>query len=189
MFLWQKKLISLENEKVFLRLPNRSDYIPWINLRNNNFSYLSCWEPDGALRKNSYSDFKIRVEWAKRGFKNKEVISMLIFRKPTLDLVGSITLENVKFGPFYSGYIGYWLGSEYYRQGLMSAALGSVINFAVRNWKITKISAATLPENTASINLLRKFNFSEEGIGRKYLKIKGNWRDHMIFSYLAPERK
>ena len=114
---------------------------------------------------------------------------MLIFRKPTLDLVGSITLENVKFGPYYSGYIGYWLGSEYYRQGLMSAALVSVVNFAVRNWKITKISAATLPENTASINLLRKFNFSEEGIGRKYLKIKGNWRDHMIFSYLAPERK
>ena len=44
---------------------------------------------------NSYRDFKIRVEWAKRGFKNKEVISMLIFQKPTLDLVGSITLENV----------------------------------------------------------------------------------------------
>ena len=189
MFLWQKKLMSLENEKVILRLANRSDYISWVNLRAKNFSSLACWEPDGALKNISYSDFKIRIKWAERGFKNKEVLSMVILRKPSLELVGSITLENIKFGPFYSGSIGYWLGSEYYRQGLMSAALGSVINFAVRNWKITKISAATLPENIASINLLRKFNFSEEGIRKKYLKIKGNWRDHMIFSYLAPERK
>ena len=140
MLLWQKKLISLENEKVFLRLPNKSDYIPWVNLRTNNFSYLSCWEPDGALRKNSYNDFKIRVEWARKGFKNKEVISMLIFRKPTLDLVGSITLENVKHSPFYSGYIGYWLGSEYYRQGLMSAALGSIIDLEEIIEKIEEVN-------------------------------------------------
>ena len=189
MFLWQKKLISLENEKVILRLPNRSDYNSWVNLRAKNFSSLACWEPDGALKNISYSDFKIRIKWAERGFKNKEVLSMVIFRKPSLELVGSITLENVKYSPFYSGYIGYWLGSEYYRQGLMSAALGSIIDFTVRNWKITKISAATLPENKASINLLRKFNFTEEGVGKKYLKIKGIWRDHIIFSYISPERK
>ncbi len=188
MFLWKRNLIFLEDEKVFLRLPNRSDYLSWKNLRKNNFSNLAQWEPGHPSKENSYRDFRIRVDWAQRGFNHKKVLSMLIFQKPSQNLIGSITLGNLKFAPFYSGDVGYWVGSKYCRQGYMSSALSSMICFAVKNWGITKISAATLPENKASINLLRKFEFVEEGIGKKYLKIKGIWRDHIIFSYLAPER-
>ena len=184
-----KNLIELSNEKVFLRLPIRSDYLDWAALRNDNISYLVLWEPSGALNKISYSNFKTRVNWARKGFKERKVLSMLIFQKPNLNLVGSVTIENIKFGPFYSSNIGYWVGSEYYKQGLMTSALSLMIEFVVKKWGITKISAATLPENTASINLLKKFRFHEGGIDRKYLKIRGVWRDHKIFSYLAPERK
>jgi [ribosomal protein S5]-alanine N-acetyltransferase len=44
------------------------------------------------------------------------------------------------------------------------------------------------PENERSIGLLRSLGFSEEGYARRYLKIGGRWRDHVLFALLADDR-
>ena len=78
------------------------------------------------------------------------------FNKSDKVLMGSATLENIIGRPFYSSNLGYWIGQEYRRLGYMSCAIRCLLEFAEVNWGITKVYAATLQENTASIELLKK---------------------------------
>ncbi len=36
-----------------------------------------------------------------------------------------------------------------------------------------------MPRNLPSLSLLRKLGFEEEGLARDYLKICGQWEDHL----------
>ena len=66
----------------------------------------------------------------------------------------------------------------------MTAALTGLLPFAFDHLCLHRISAATLPHNIASRTLLEKVGFSEEGFARKYLRINGEWQDHVIYAML-----
>lgn len=52
---------------------------------------------------------------------------------------------------------------------------------------INKIEAKIEPENTASIKLVEKLNFSQEGLLRQHEFEKGKYVDLAIFSLLKSE--
>ena len=45
-----------------------------------------------------------------------------------------------------------------------------------------------MAKNKQSQGLLKSCGFQEEGIARRYLKINGEWRDHILFARLADDR-
>ena len=49
------------------------------------------------------------------------------------------------------------------------------------------MEAATRLENEASRQLLLSVGFTPEGVARKYLKIDGDWRDHLKFAILRDD--
>jgi len=51
-----------------------------------------------------------------------------------------------------------------------------------------RLEAACIPVNLASIRLLTKCGFRQEGLARRYLKINGRWEDHLLFGRLADDR-
>ena len=119
MHLIKKRPFLLENGDIFLRFPDRSDYVNWVQVRRKNYHILKLYEPEGGFQNNSYLNFKRRIKWVKTGFKDHKVLSCLIFKKSSNELVGSITLESIMLHPFFSGSIGYWLDSDHYRSGYM----------------------------------------------------------------------
>jgi ribosomal-protein-alanine N-acetyltransferase len=44
-----------------------------------------------------------------------------------------------------------------------------------------------MPRNTASIRVLEKAGFREEGLALRYLKIAGVWEDHTLFAVTLEE--
>ena len=50
-----------------------------------------------------------------------------------------------------------------------------------------RLEAACVPTNEASRRLLMKVGFTQEGYAREYLRINGEWRDHLLFSYVATD--
>jgi len=60
--------------------------------------------------------------------------------------------------------VGYWLGKDYWQQGLMSEALRSVITLAFQCAEVMVLTAATDLANDASQNVLRKAGFTYGGI-------------------------
>ena len=71
----------------------------------------------------------------------------------------------------------------------MTEAVGLTLKFAFKNLKLHRVEANVQPQNLASIAVLRKNNFTEEGFSPKYLKIGGRWRDHERWAIIAENWK
>ena len=112
----------------------------------------------------------------------------LICRTDDDDLVGVANLSQIFHGPFRNAYLGYYAFAPHDGHGLMREGLELTIRQAFGPLRLHRIQANVQPENDRSIALLRSIGFTQEGYARRYLKIGGRWRDHLIFALLADER-
>jgi ribosomal-protein-alanine N-acetyltransferase len=66
------------------------------------------------------------------------------------------------------GSIGYELARPFWRQGIMSEALTAILALGFGEMGLNRIDAVVLPDNLASIRLLEKLGFCNEGLLREY---------------------
>ena len=52
------------------------------------------------------------------------------------------------------------------------------------DYKLHRIEANVMPKNKASLKVLKKLGFHEEGLAYNYLKINGKWEDHVYLALL-----
>ena len=175
---------KLTGERVFLRPPKRRDALKWQKLRMSSKSFLVPWEPSWDAASCSRRAYL-------RYFKNSNYLanmdraySFLIFKTDDKALLGGINIGNVRRGVSQSASLGYWIGEKYARNGYMKEALKLLIPSLFVDLRLNRIEAATLEENIASKSLLKKIGFKKEGVLRKYLKINGTWRDHILYGLL-----
>lgn len=187
--MWKKQEFHINTERCYLRLPKLNDFESWVNLRKNSEEFLSQWEPNRDSNFYSSSLFRSRVKWARQNFKEKKVIHAFIFRREDGSLMGAVTLDNVRKGAAQSGSIGYWLGKSYIKNGYMREVASAFIFYIFKNFDLSRIEAATLPENKPSRSLLEKIGFKYEGVAQSYLNISGRWRTHIIYSLLRDDRR
>jgi len=60
----------------------------------------------------------------------------------------------------------------------MSQALELTLAHAFGPLRLHRLEANIQPANTASIALVRRAGFVNEGFSERYLKVGGRWRDH-----------
>ena len=95
------------------------------------------------------------------------------------EIIGTIALSNVVMGAFCSAYLGYKLDEAQQGRGYMTAAVGMVVRHAFEELRLHRIEANVMPRNRASLRVLEKNGFENEGLSRAYLKINGVWEDHI----------
>lgn len=83
--------------------------------------------------------------------------------------------------------IGYDLGKAYWHQGFMTEALMEVLQFGFGKMELNRIEALVHPHNLASIRLLEKLRFQNEGVMRDYYFQGGMFHDSLRFSLLRKE--
>jgi [ribosomal protein S5]-alanine N-acetyltransferase len=171
-------------ESVLLRTPQMSDYPEWADLRAKSRDFLTPWEPLWAADELSRSSFRRRVRHYLRDLREDVGYALFVFDSDRGDLVGGLTLCNVRRGVTQACTLGYWIGAPYARQGHMTAAVRAVIPFVFDSLELHRLEAACLPANTASVRLLEKTGFTREGLARRYLKINGVWQDHLLYALL-----
>ncbi|VVN88251.1 GNAT family N-acetyltransferase [Pseudomonas fluorescens] len=100
-------------------------------------------------------------------------------------VIGVINFDQIVKGPFQACYLGYSIDSEYQGKGLMREALSQTISFVVRELDLNRVMANYEPSNQRSARLLKSLGFEREGYARKYLKLNGIWRDHILTSLIS----
>ncbi len=103
-------------------------------------------------------------------------------------LVGVVNVSEIVRGAFRSAYLGYYAFVPYQRRGLMAEAVALVVDEAFRRRGLHRLEANVQPGNRASIRLVKRLGFRREGFSRRYLRIRGRWRDHERWAILAEER-
>ena len=96
---------------------------------------------------------------------------------------GTIGLNNLSKG-MKRAEIGFELHPDFWRTGITSEAVKAVVDYSFTELGLQRMGAVTFLDNVASINLLEKHGFEQEGILRSYLFQNGQFHDARVFSVL-----
>jgi len=187
--LFRRRSVSILTARLSLRLPEHRDFREWAKLRHQSRAFLSPWEPIWAADHLSRASFTNRVYWSQRAVKNGNAMPLFVFHKEAGQLVGAITLDNIRRGPSQVGTIGYWVGQQYARQGFMSEAIIAMVAHAFGALDLSRVESACLPDNVASRGVLEKAGFKYEGVAQSYIQINGRWRNHVLYAALRGDRR
>ena len=145
-----------------------------------NRAFLEAFEP---IRNEDFFSLECQREIIKSEmaeFKEKTAFHFYIepIEQPS-KIIGSIGLNNVVWGPFCSAFLGYKLDRDFVNKGYMSAAVGMLTKYAFEELGLHRIEANVMPKNKASLRVLEKNHFINEGLSKYYLNINGVWEDHI----------
>ena len=116
------------------------------------------------------------------GKKNRSSCEFGIIQKSNNNLAGIIGITKIdKFQG--TATIGYWLGENYWRQGIMSEAFERILDFAFKTLKLRIIDIAAWTKNISSNALIKKMGFKYEGMRRKRGRTKATGEIYDVYVY------
>ena len=113
--------------------------------------------------------------------KSGSALNLLLFSKHADEpMIGECNFTNIVRGPFQACHLGYSIDRRQQGRGLMQEALTAAIRFMFDEQKLHRVMASFRPENERSGQLLARLGFEREGLAKAYLKINGEWADHVL---------
>ncbi|MDB5642639.1 MAG: ribosomal protein alanine N-acetyltransferase [Hyphomicrobiales bacterium] len=175
---------AIRGDGVYLRPLESRDHTAWAALRERSRDFLAPWEPTWPADDLTRSAYRRRLRRHGEEMERDEAYPFLIFREQDGELLGGLTLGQVRRGVSQTATLGYWMGEPFAGHGYMARAVRAAVTYAFANLRFHRIEAACLPHNSRSIRLLEGAGFRREGLARAYLRINGAWQDHVLFARL-----
>ena len=168
---------------VGLRPVRLRDGRAWSRIRLRDEEHLSPWEPMPPGR---WAEQNALLEWPGRwgGLRSLARAGAALPFAITVDgvFVGQLVVGSVSREPLLSGYIGYWVGADVAGRGVTTAAVALAVDHCFGRAGLHRVEATVRPENAASLRVLEKLGFRQEGLLRRYLEVEGDWRDHLLLA-------
>ncbi|HZA19149.1 MAG TPA: GNAT family protein [Pseudonocardiaceae bacterium] len=187
---WPARLgpVQVAAGQVALRPVRLRDGAAWSRLRLRDEAYLRPWEPEaeGAwVERSTTMTWPVLCSGQRATARRGQALPFGI----TLDgqLAGQLTLGNVVRGSLRSAWVGYWVESTVAGGGVATAAVALAVDHAFGPVGLHRVEATVRPENVASLRVLAKLGFRDEGLLRRYLEVDGAWRDHQLLALLEDE--
>lgn len=99
--------------------------------------------------------------------------------------VGSISLVLGTDIERVNAEIGYWLGRPYWGRGIVSAAVKGMTQYAVKQFKLTRVFAVPFVRNPASSRVLEKAGYVREALMRQSAIKDGVVEDQYLYAWYA----
>ena len=186
-FLLDRAEPRIDGPRIYLRPPLKRDWHNWAELRGQSRDFLVPWEPSWASDALTRAAFRRRLDRQSDEWERDTAYSFFILRQSDDALLGGINLNNVRRGIAQMASLGYWIGRPYARSGYMTEAVRCAIAYGFDQVGLHRLEAACLPSNAASQAVLKRCGFQAEGLARRYLRINGEWQDHLLFGYLRDD--
>jgi [ribosomal protein S5]-alanine N-acetyltransferase len=172
---------QFRTERLWLKILVEADADKVLDFVQRNKEFLKEWEPE---RESDYYTLLTQAQLLaadKKLIESGQMLKVWIFRADdTQDrTIGSLSLSNIVRGAFQSCHLGYRIDEQEQSQGYMTEALKRLITVAFQEMNLHRLEANIMPRNEASLSVVRKLGFKEEGLAKRYLKINGKWEDHI----------
>lgn len=174
-------------DRLILRVLKGRDAHLTVDYYLRNASFLQEWEPqrDPDFFTTRGQRRELAAEY--RMIRRERMLKLWLFKREAPDrVIGMISFTNLLYGDFCSCFLGYKLDQAEINKGYMTEALDCGIDLMFREYGMHRIEANIMPHNVRSLRVAHKLGFKEEGLARRYLKINGQWRDHVHMVRLNP---
>ncbi len=176
--------------RLALRPPRASDVPELRKVLRANADHLRPWEPAPYPGEDPSSLTAVtnRVTRQRRDWKRGDSFTLLVtLRTPDEPIIGRVTLGGVLRGAFQNAYVGYWIDQRHQGQGYMTEAVTTAFSFGFGAAGLHRLQIAIMPRNGASLRVIEKVGARREGLAERYLRIAGEWEDHVVFAMTREE--
>jgi len=178
--------LELSIDNLYLKILTPEDAPQVQNYFAVNHNHLAPWEP---LRpENFYSRAQVHQRLV-----NSQAEAALgssyqfgIMSRISGEMLGVVSFTGVVRGVFQACHLGYSLAENQQGRGVMTQALNRAIKFIFEDVGLHRIMAGYIPNNEKSASVLQRQGFEKEGYAKSYLKIAGQWQDHVLVSLINP---
>ncbi|MGG4094275.1 GNAT family N-acetyltransferase [Paenibacillus lautus] len=169
--------ITLQTSRLQLKTIDRDRAAEVVDFIVKNDDHWKLWEP--AREAEFYTIDKQAEILAAESRSIADGSLFKVWLHQDDEIIGSIAISNIVRGVFQSAHVGYKLAQAHTGKGYMTEALGAVVAYCFDTLELHRLEANIMPRNKASLNVVRRLGFYEEGLAIKYLKINGVWEDHL----------
>lgn len=174
----------MQHGDVAVRIIERRDARQLQRLLDEDRDWLVPWEATfpGSRR-------RPEARWLVKGllqqFRAESALPFVIEHRG--QVVGQLNVANILYGSVSSGTIGYWVSKSVAGRGVTPTAVALVTDYFFQTMGMHRIEIDIRPENQASLRVVEKLGFREEGLKQRFIHIDGAWRDHIIFALTSEE--
>ncbi|AOP54903.1 MULTISPECIES: GNAT family N-acetyltransferase [Brevibacterium] len=178
-------ILTDQQSDIVLRPLHRRDENQWREVRRHNRDWLRPWDATLPIPGQQLPGFRTMVRMYDKQAKRGQSVPLAIevggaFR-------GQLTVSSISWGSILSGQIGYWIDSRVAGRGITPIAVAMAVDHCLFALGLHRIEINIRPENTASLRIVEKLGFRDEGLREKYMHIDGRWCDHRTFALVAEE--
>lgn len=169
-----------ETERLILKVLDKSYAELVLDYYLRNKSFLEEWEAvkGEEFYIKQYQEEQLDKELA--NIENDRSFRLWIFKKQADGrIIGSVGFNNIVRGAFQSCHLGYKLDKDEVNKGYITEAIRKGIEVMFNEFGLHRIEANIMPKNMRSLRVVEKLGFYNEGLAFKYLKINGQWEDHI----------
>ena len=124
-------------------------------------------------------------QWIKIANQDKPLTNFAIVYKGSA--IGGVGLIIQKDVFRKNAEIGYWLGEKYWNKGISTKVVNAIVQYAFETFDIYRLFAHVFESNIASIRVLRKCGFYQEGCLKQSVIKNNKIMDCYLYSYHNPE--
>nr|WP_196792387.1 GNAT family protein [Motilibacter deserti] len=157
----------------------------WRDVRRRNVDWLTPWEATPPDPSRPPVSFQATVRFLRKEARAGRALPFVVTYQG--ELVGQVTVGGVTRGSLCSAHIGYWVDSRVAGRGVIPTAVALVTDHCFAAVGLHRIEVNIRPENAASLRVVEKLGFRDEGLRERLLHIDGDWRDHRSFALTAEE--
>lgn len=175
--------MELTSERLILRLvtENDLDKVHELHLLPETDRYNTLGIPE------STSDTQIILkDWIAKGQLNPPERNTFYIQTRSGEFVGLLGLKIGKKN-YRTAEVWYKLHPTMWNKGYATAAVERILKFCFEELNMHRVEAGCSKQNGASKKVLEKCGFTEEGLKRKILPIRGEWHDAYFFAILEED--
>lgn len=178
-------MIKLATERLILKTLNQKHAGIVLDYLTRNEKFFKPWGseyPDGFFTLNFQKKSLRAIEQQEKAGAQYR---FFIFKKDGGNrIIGNVSFSEVIRANFQCCFLGYKIDEHENNNGYATESIGRCVRFAFDDLKLHRIEANIIPKNPASMRVIEKLGFVNEGLSKKYLKIDGEWQDHYHFALL-----
>lgn len=184
---WSQVLVGSTPTGVSLLLrPLRpEDAEEYSAVRSANRHWLTRWDATSPVPPTGPRTFGDLVDYYQEEALAGRMLPFVIETEGRL--IGQINVSNIVMGSFRSCTVGYWVSEAVAGRRIIPTALALVADHAMLELGVHRIEVNIRPENAASLAVVRRLGFRDEGVRLRMLHIDGDWRDHRSFALTSED--